>query len=464
MEVERQSAAADLVIQDGEIEPLQVNGADSDPDDLADTNNNPSPNDKESGAGVVIVDGRITRKAKRRLRRNSGKDSKESTSGVVSVPQQDKNSRKSRAGRGRGLPKKGGAGGKGTWGKVGQVYDENDAECHDVNDPNYDSDNQADVALKTITPVLRGVDLHKAVEPIVHEYFEHGDTDEVVACLSELNISGCSRHAVPALAVTLSMEKKAQHKELTSILLSELYGKWQLSEEELSIAFHSVLTNLTDCCLDSPDAPQVVGQFIARAVADDVLPPVFLTQYKGKVEDDNIRVALDRAEILLSKEHSMSRLDNVWGTGGGLRPVKMLIKKMVLLLREYLLSSGDIQEATRCLQELEVPHFHHELVYEAVYMVLEDTGDRAANMMAKLLKYLYNSSIVTVDQLTTGFQRVFNSLPDIVLDVPYAYPILEKFVEICNKEGILTEDLKNKVPMRVRKRFVSEGDGGRFKE
>ena len=39
---------------------------------------------------------------------------------------------------------------------------------------------------------------------------------------------------------------------------------------------------------------------------------------------------------------------------------------MVLLLKEYL-SSGDIAEATRCLQDLEVPHFHHELVYEVSF-------------------------------------------------------------------------------------------------
>ena len=34
-----------------------------------------------------------------------------------------------------------------------------------------------------------------------------------------------------------------------------------------------------------------------------------------------------------------------------------------LLLKEYL-SSGDVTEATRCLKELDVPHFHHEFVYE----------------------------------------------------------------------------------------------------
>jgi programmed cell death protein 4 len=36
---------------------------------------------------------------------------------------------------------------------------------------------------------------------------------------------------------------------------------------------------------------------------------------------------------------------------------------MELLLKEYLLSR-DIKEAQRCINVLEVPHFHHELVYE----------------------------------------------------------------------------------------------------
>jgi programmed cell death protein 4 len=74
-------------------------------------------------------------------------------------------------------------------------------------------------------------------------------------------------------------------------------------------------------------------------------------------------VTVTRAATLLTLKHGLVRLDNVWGIGGGTRPVKSLIRQMVLLLKEYL-SSGDIQEASRCLLELEVPHFHHELVYE----------------------------------------------------------------------------------------------------
>lgn len=41
----------------------------------------------------------------------------------------------------------------------------------------------------------------------------------------------------------------------------------------------------------------------------------------------------------------------------------LLPSQVNLLLKEYVLS-GDVVEAERCLRELEVPHFHHEFVYE----------------------------------------------------------------------------------------------------
>lgn len=104
---------------------------------------------------------------------------------------------------------------------------------------------------------------------------------------------------------------------------------------------------------------------MARAIADDCIPPKFIKSYKGNVETDHAKASLRRADNLLSMKHGLVRLDNVWGVGGGIRPVKYLIKKIVMLLKEYL-CSGDIQEATLCLKELEVPHFHHELVYEVI--------------------------------------------------------------------------------------------------
>lgn len=79
--------------------------------------------------------------------------------------------------------------------------------------------------------------------------------------------------------------------------------------------------------------------------------------------------ALVKADNLLSIKHGLTRLDNVWGVGGSLRPVQYLVRQMNMLLDEYL-CSGDLQEAIRCILELEVPHFHHELVYEVCIIYL----------------------------------------------------------------------------------------------
>ena len=71
--------------------------------------------------------------------------------------------------------------------------------------------------------------------------------------------------------------------------------------------------------------------------------------------------ALCRADMLLSMKHGLVRLDNVWGVGGGIRPVKYLVKKIVLLLKEYLCSC-DIEEATRSAFVISVNKFEGDNV------------------------------------------------------------------------------------------------------
>uniref|UniRef100_A0A493TDG3 Programmed cell death protein 4 n=1 Tax=Anas platyrhynchos platyrhynchos TaxID=8840 RepID=A0A493TDG3_ANAPP len=283
----------------------------------------------------------------------------------------------------------------------------------------------------------------------------------VQALLRGLNL-GSQKHAVPSLAVALALEGKASHRELTSRLLSDLVGR-VVSPEDIAWAFDKMLQDLPDLILDTPEAPQMLGQFIARAVADHALPLDFLERYKGRVDCEHARAALDRAAVLLRIKRDVNRLDNVWGVGGGQRPVKHLVKEMNLLLREYLLS-GEVSEAERCLRALEVPHFHHELVYEAVVMVLEGSGDAPVTMMVTLLKVLWETGLVTLDQMNRGFQRVYAELGDISLDVPLAHGLLERLVELCFQRGIITRALRDACPARGRKRFVSEGDGGQVKQ
>nr|XP_023654931.1 programmed cell death protein 4-like [Paramormyrops kingsleyae] len=415
----------------------------------------------------ALHEARLKAKAKRRLRRTSSRESgRDSVSEASGDPVADltspksklhTNDRKSRMGKGRGLPKKGGAGGKGVWGAAGMVYE---MEEPDAKDPNYDESSQGNTVYATVMPELEEQELEKTVSPVVKEYFEHGDTKEVQMLLKELNL-GKNKFKVSSLAVSLSLEGKASHRELTSRLLSDLMGKG-MAEQDMARAFDKVLMELPDLILDTPEAPQMLGQFIARAIADHALPLDFLDRYKGMVACDHARAALDRAAVLLSMKREIVRLDNVWGVGGGQRPVKHLIKEMNLLLKEYLVS-GEVSEAERCLRDLEVPHFHHELVYEAIIMVLESKGETAIQMMVKLLKAFWEMGLITLDQMNRGFQRVYTELPEINLDVPHAHAILESFVELCHQESVITKQLRDTCPSRGRKRFVSEGDGGLIK-
>jgi len=453
-----------------------------------------STNSNRSGGSSSAAAARL---AARKAAKRSGRERAFSTSedgkfgGTLGAPgaapgstkNLGKNCRKSRNGYGRGLPKKGGAGGKGTWGKLGC---ELEMPWMDPNDPNYVSDDEdienagdnveglnggkagqggavkAKTKLKTVVPEMSEEDVSKAVEPLILEYFENNDAMEVLYTLQEMLMNlGSRRWMIVSICIELAMDHKPSHRELTSVLVSELYLK-VISQRDIGKAFDHLLHQLPDLILDTPDAPEILGNFLARSIADDCIPPKFLHSYKGHVETNEAKAALCKADTLLSMKHGLVRLDNVWGVGGGDRPVKYLIKKIVLLLKEYL-CSGDIKEATRCLQELEVPHFHHELVYEAVVIVIESMHEKTDEAMCKLLQALFRSFVITIDQMRVGFERVYEFMPDIAIDVPAAYAILERFVIRCRKEGIITDELVRKMPTRGRKRFVSEGDGGRVK-
>ncbi|XP_012686677.2 programmed cell death protein 4b [Clupea harengus] len=415
----------------------------------------------------TIQEARLKAKAKRRLRKNSSRDSGrgdslsdngEGVRGHTAPPTSPKSKlldRKSRLGKGRGLPKKGGAGGKGVWGTPGEVYDVQEV---DVKDPNYDEDQESCV-YETVVPPLNEDDFEKTVTPIVQEYFEHGDTNEVAELLGELNL-GSMRSGVPMLAVTLALEAKASHRGLTSRLINDLCGK-VLSRADVESSFDKLLRELSDLVLDTPGAPQLVGQFIARAVADGILSKSYIEGYKGKVDCEHARAALDRAAVLLKMNRGL-RIENLWGTGGGQRPVNQLIKEVNLLLKEYLLS-GDTVEAERCIKELEVPHFHHEFVYEAIVMVLESKGNKTFQMILQLLNFLWKSTVITLDQMRRGFERIYMDIAEINIDVPCAYSLLEQFVDKSVNAGIIDKKLSDLCPCRGRKRFVSEGDGGHIK-
>lgn len=432
----------------------------------------------------------LRRKSKKTLSRQN---SKEGALGVAGAPnfvapqRRWKNSRRSRNGaRGGRLVKKAG-GGRANWGKVGsELLEEYEI---DQNDPNYNEDEDlANVEFKEIvctSKLNNEEEFLKNFEMAMLEYFEHGDTHEVASEIDENMRSGALRPLVIRKAVEMALEHKNSHREMTSVLLSDLYGRCLISSD-YERGFDMLLSNLPDLILDTPDASHLLGNFIARAVADDCLAPKYVHSLarnsrrhspkngheavNGEEEDagagrqlnELAQQALDYAEGHLSNQSSWAHLDNVWGVAGGLRPVKTITTQMELCLKEYILSR-DIQEAQRCIRALEVPHFHHELVYEAIILSLEALNEGVEDAMAKLLKSLEQMCIVTLEAIEQGFQRVYEDIQDISLDIPLAYIIIERFVQRCHNLGLLNEKMLKNLPSRGRKRFVSEGDSGLIK-
>lgn len=358
--------------------------------------------------------------------------------------------------KGSGKPKKGGGGGKGTWGKNGAVYEE---ESNDPHDPNYDSDNEKpeDMILHEVNPDLTSAEFDAVVTPLVKEYFEHGITCEVTVPLKELNIAHL-KHRIVVLVVTLAMEKKGSQRELASVLLSDLYGHQVVCEQDIELGFQALMNLLEELKLDTPDAESILGQFMARCIADDCLNPVYIKEHLEHPSDLQ-RAALTTANKYLLARHGLVRLDNVWGFGGGSRPVKTLIKEIVLMIKEYL-SSKDLSEAERCVMDLDVPHFHHEITYEAIQIALESGTDIITKEIIALLKHFFDCGMISPDQMNTGFKRIFNNMDDIVLDIPRAYRFMDTILDKSCRSGIIDLALRQSAPSRGRKRFVSEGDFG----
>ena len=50
--------------------------------------------------------------------------------------------------------------------------------------------------------------------------------------------------------------------------------------------------------------------------------------------------------------------------------------------------------------------------------------------------------------LFQGFMRVYDNMPDICLDVPNAYQLLETFINLCRNEGFLSEAFLKDMPQR----------------
>jgi len=330
-------------------------------------------------------------------------------------------------------------------GLAGQLIDDGsiyqDSYALDENDPNYDSEEDDKQNIPRYAPLHRAeiakskltlTTYKKLVQPIIAEFFSSGDLDDVACSIQEIEAPEYSYEFVKRL-INASVDKTDHDREQVSQLLSGLYPDI-LSSNSIGKGFERLFEIIDEIEIDAPNAPQYVSSFIARAVVDEILPPSFLSDSVVRNLGGEI---IETAKIMLSQNHAGAKLEKIWGPGDG-RPVEEMKIAVDQLLMEYLLST-DLDEAVRCLKQLNALQFFHEVVKRALVMAVDKSIDEQKSI-SRLIAHLATTNLLTTTQAVKGFRRVIDTLPDISLDAPHAKDVIDGFVLRAKEDNVLPAD------------------------
>nr|XP_043639017.1 MA3 DOMAIN-CONTAINING TRANSLATION REGULATORY FACTOR 1-like [Erigeron canadensis]XP_043639018.1 MA3 DOMAIN-CONTAINING TRANSLATION REGULATORY FACTOR 1-like [Erigeron canadensis]XP_043639020.1 MA3 DOMAIN-CONTAINING TRANSLATION REGULATORY FACTOR 1-like [Erigeron canadensis] len=331
--------------------------------------------------------------------------------------------------------KKDGGGGKGTWGKLLDT----DEDTHiDRNDPNYDSGEEPyQLVGSAVSDPLD--EYKKKVASIIDEYFTTGDVDLAASDLRELGSSEYHPYFIKRL-VSMAMDRHDKEKEMASVLLSALYSD-VISSTQIKQGFFILLESADDLAVDILDAVDILALFIARAVVDDILPPAFVTRAKKSLSESSkgFQVLQTAEKSYLSAPHHAELVERRWG-GSTHITVEEVKKRISDLLREYA-ENGDTSEACRCIRQLGVSFFHHEVVKRAVVLAMENRA--AEPLILKLLKEASEEGLISSSQMVKGFARLRESLDDLALDIPSAKSLFESLIKHAVSDGWLDSSFVN---------------------
>lgn len=107
--------------------------------------------------------------------------------------------------------------------------------------------------------------------------------------------------------------------------------------------------------------------------------------------------------------------------------------------REFL-ASGDSREFIRCVTELNMPLFHSEIP-KAVVAVSLDQNEEHRSQSSLLLLQLWRQDIVTSAQMAQGFEKVYTSMDELVIDAPNARKLVYEFALHAVENSMLDSKL-----------------------
>ena len=296
-----------------------------------------------------------------------------------------------------------------------------------------------DVKWHNLSTPNRIKNLKKRIRKIIDELFVSSDIEEATCCISEMD-EAFYGHQVVKFLISSAFDHGNRERELASQFLVRAVGdntkKYPIPRKNAELGFVYLLESVDELHKDVPNILEILSSFIARGIVDEVLPPSFLHKVDCS-DDDNMRCSvINHAKYLLSGPQCKvnDALGNIW-KASVFESVASIKRAIGGIIREYLVSR-ELSEALMCIQELDVPMFHHEIVKQLVlsaadyYDVYHDNhfdDDQIKHSLHNivqirlaidLISTALQHNIMAVQQIKIGFERLTERLDDYKLDCP----------------------------------------------
>jgi len=270
----------------------------------------------------------------------------------------------------------------------------------------------------------------------LEEYFVALNVDEVGTVLKELNMKAYQHEFVKkAISLSFIQTKRENSREVVLDLFSKLSNSSVLSKDDLQWGTTRLLGQLDDLALDCPRAVDLATEMMTGMVADELLSVPFLRRCKLlRIGGTTGLKVLDNTQRR-TPEYSKRHLTTA--------EFKAELQTTIL---EYF-NSGDVKEVGRCISELSPLSAAQsaEVIRKIMFLSMERSGHEC-ELALKLIIWLCAVEELDSEAVETGFDELYERMPDIILDVPDARDMARAFMVEAKKSRVLTADWEPPAP------------------
>jgi len=336
----------------------------------------------------------------------------------------------------QGQARKGGAGGKGTWGKAGDEYKYDDDEGYlDWKDPNYDGAENGGFYFssvpekeveKAFSASIKNQNMFKdKIRGAAREYFKALDKNEFKLRIKETQMrDSLLYHEIVKEVLKLALDMGAKEGEKALHASSDLFRYLKkeniLDSRHIYKGFYHLFNQINEISIDCPKASEKLLYVVECALS----------------------FGLEQGQIDHLKDCLKNSTDQ--------KTVKATKAKIEGAVKEYL-DSEDIEELNTCFSEMKMPSMGHELIKKAISIAL-DRGTRERELVSRMISET-SGSCIQREEVDKGFEILLQRVEDLHMDVPKILEYLSAFVARAVADEALA-------PSFLLQAHVQEGDGG----